>query len=170
MPRQRRANPPGMKFCPDCKETKPLMDFSLATKSWDGRGTYCRPCRQVRAAKRSKEYRREWYQQNKDRIREQYNPKTQRARKLKSLYRISEVDYSQMNEKQNGACAICKNPPKPGKDNRGKWQDTAFLNVDHSHSTGKVRGLLCSRCNKLLGAVEDSVEILRNAVVYLEGN
>jgi len=54
--------------------------------------------------------------------------------------------------------------------------DTAFrgetkgrmLSVDHDHVTGKLRGLLCSKCNTSLGMINDNIQILKNMIVYLE--
>lgn len=61
---------------------------------------------------------------------------------------------------QGGRCAICRCTPR-----------TRRLAVDHDHDTGMVRGLLCKRCNHdLLGAAHDDVQILRNAVYYLDHN
>lgn len=58
---------------------------------------------------------------------------------------------------QGGRCAICRQ--EPGR---------RALDVDHSHETGAVRGLLCELCNKGLGCFRDSLDALRRAVVYLE--
>ena len=64
-------------------------------------------------------------------------------------------DYDLMLAGQDGVCAICRNPPKVRR-----------LDVDHNHSTGRVRGLLCHRCNRTLASwVND--EWLRAALVYL---
>ena len=68
-------------------------------------------------------------------------------------------EYDQLLSSQGGVCAICKTPPKPG----GRR-----LNVDHDHKTGKVRGLLCHRCNRALPWMSDSSDRLRAAADYLE--
>ncbi len=68
-----------------------------------------------------------------------------------------------MEAAQGGVCAICGLPETrvvKGKLNR--------LAVDHDHTTGRVRGLLCFRCNTCLGRFEDNVELLRAAEAYLE--
>lgn len=68
---------------------------------------------------------------------------------------VSVKDYDRMLAAQGGGCAICGNPPK-----------TRRLDVDHDHRTGKVRGLLCHRCNRTLASwITD--EWLRRAIVYL---
>jgi len=70
---------------------------------------------------------------------------------------LTEVEYFEMLETQDGNCAICK-------------AEQASLYVDHDHKTGKVRGLLCEQCNFLLGNAKDNVNILASAVKYLETN
>lgn len=72
-------------------------------------------------------------------------------------------DYNQMLESQNYRCAICGD--EGNKENRFRK-----LSIDHDHKTGKVRGLLCSNCNFLLGQAKDDIGILRNAITYLEEN
>ena len=63
-----------------------------------------------------------------------------------------------MKVNQNGACAICGIvSQKP-------------LHVDHNHSTGRVRGLLCTRCNSMIGYARDSVTLLQKGIEYLEFN
>lgn len=83
--------------------------------------------------------------------------KNQRMRK----YGISAKDYEEMWDKQNGRCLICGEK----KENKGKYNS---LFVDHNHETGKVRGLLCQRCNFLIGQARDDVKVLKSAIKYLE--
>jgi len=82
----------------------------------------------------------------------------ERRRHLKRHYGITEEDFSAMLEKQGSRCGICN-----GTEHRSiNWH------VDHCHASGKVRGLLCVKCNWLLGAVGDNVETLRAAAAYVE--
>jgi hypothetical protein len=85
-----------------------------------------------------------------------------RARKsqLKLMYGMTTECYDEMLKKQGGACGICKTS-KP----TGRWKVFA---VDHCHATGKVRGLLCNECNRGIGLLKDSIEVLKSAVNYLE--
>ena len=70
-----------------------------------------------------------------------------RERQLKSRYGITVDQYNQLLEKQDGHCALC--PATTG------WKKfDRPLHVDHDHITGKVRGLLCSRCNLVVGVIE----------------
>ena len=71
--------------------------------------------------------------------------------------------YNDKLTKQGNVCAICKEPERK-KGNNGKIFN---LNVDHCHSSGKIRGLLCSRCNLVLGQINDDKIILKNAIDYL---
>lgn len=76
---------------------------------------------------------------------------------IATKYGITPDDWNQLMNVQGGRCAICRNPPKKKR-----------LSVDHDHTTGAVRGLLCSRCNdELLGACYHKVEVLENAMRYL---
>jgi hypothetical protein len=75
---------------------------------------------------------------------------------LKSKYGITQAEYDIMLSNQNGGCAICFR--KPGK---------RPLHVDHDHSTGQVRGLLCHQCNWYLATVESDEAILLRLEAYL---
>ena len=74
----------------------------------------------------------------------------QRAKK----YGLSEKHFRLLLESQDYECAICGKPDRS-------------LVVDHSHVTGKVRGLLCNPCNTGIGLLQDSVEVINRAVGYL---
>jgi hypothetical protein len=78
---------------------------------------------------------------------------------LKRKYRVSLATYNKMLKEQDYSCWICiAHVDDHYKEN---------LHVDHDHSTGEVRGLLCESCNLLLGKARDSVAILENAIKYL---
>ena len=68
---------------------------------------------------------------------------------------VSDAEYDRLLEAQNGGCAICGNPPK-----------TRRLHVDHNHRTGRIRGLLCFRCNRALPTYATS-DWLERARVYV---
>lgn len=71
-----------------------------------------------------------------------------------SRYRVSRADLAEMSRAQDGRCLICNRKRK--------------LVVDHCHSDGRVRGLLCTRCNVGLGQFVDDPDLLRAAISYLE--
>jgi hypothetical protein len=82
---------------------------------------------------------------------------TSRDRYLRRTYGITEAQYGDLFDAGDGGCWICGRPPK----NRA-------LHVDHDHKTGRVRGLLCWRCNRGLQQYSDRPAILRDAASYLE--
>jgi hypothetical protein len=77
---------------------------------------------------------------------------------LRRKFGITPEEYDAMLAAQRGLCKICGDVP------HGKRRG----HVDHSHVTGKVRGILCCACNRLLGAAKDDPERLRRAIHYLE--
>lgn len=94
-------------------------------------------------------YAREWRNKNKSKV---------KNTDLMQRYGITLETYSGMLEAQNGKCAIC------GKDESANRN----LAVDHCHSIGTIRGLLCTHCNRGLGCFKDSVELLGYAIAYLK--
>jgi hypothetical protein len=98
-----------------------------------------------------KAYRNQWRKANRGRYAE-----ADRWRAIKDAYGITKADYEAMLAAQGGLCAICGSPPVTST-YTGNRQGTPYtatrtlLHVDHCHSTGRVRGLLCPRCNMGLG-------------------
>ncbi len=82
-----------------------------------------------------------------------------RSSGLKRLYGISIDEYEQLSERQGHVCWICKGKVTSKNGN---------LLVDHSHKTGKIRGLLCTKCNAGIGGLGDSIEMLERAIDYLK--
>lgn len=81
----------------------------------------------------------------------------QHRRNLKKLYGITMDIYDALNSAQGGCCAVC-----------GKQSDGRRLDIDHDHTTGKVRGLLCAACNRAIGLIHDSSERAWALASYLE--
>ena len=77
---------------------------------------------------------------------------------LKRKYGVTLEWFEKQSAEQGGACTICGRIPK------------GRLAIDHDHSTGKVRGLICRSCNRALGLLKDSPEVLKKALAYLEGD
>jgi hypothetical protein len=102
---------------------------------------------------------------NYNKARREHNPEQiaeiERRSKFKRQYGISLEQYDEMLENQGGGCAIC-GTTKPS-------ERTKYFAVDHCHSTSKVRGLLCSKCNRGLGLFNDTPERLKAAAKYLIG-
>lgn len=93
----------------------------------------------------------------------EYNatPRGKRAaisRHLKRLYNITADKYDEILKEQNGSCAIC---------GKSTTEFKRRLAVDHDHGSGKVRGLLCTNCNRGVGNFYDSPDLLQKAIFYL---
>lgn len=71
---------------------------------------------------------------------------------------MTENDYEKMFKKQKGLCAICRT------DKKSKF---GYLVIDHNHSNEKIRGLLCFKCNMILGFLENK-KVLKAALKYLK--
>lgn len=100
---------------------------------------------------RSFQKNREWKARNPDRVRE-----LNRWAHLKHTFGLSKSEYESLLSLQGGVCAICKNPKRKR------------LCVDHRHSDGKIRGLLCHGCNNALGNFDENIIIVRRLIEYLE--
>ena len=86
-----------------------------------------------------------------------------RKSRLKRVYGLSLEEYERMHAEQNGLCAICGSSDAK----RPKHRVRGYLCVDHCHKTGKVRGLLCWKCNAAMGNLEDDIALLEKAAAYL---
>lgn len=88
------------------------------------------------------------------------------ARKMEN-YGIDTQEYQRLLVSQGGGCAICGGQETSIDDRSGKPR---MLAVDHNHATGKVRGILCSHCNRAIGLLGDSVNTVQSALMYLEAH
>ena len=79
---------------------------------------------------------------------------------------VTEEDFNILLKQQENKCAICK---KDHDTYRSNTQNNRRFAVDHDHKTGKIRGLLCDKCNRGIGYFKDSEQLLLNAIKYLKG-
>jgi hypothetical protein len=132
--------------------------------------------RKPRDPVRARETTRLWREKNKEKVKEQrrryylkhrekhleYNRNIPPIRRmesdLKRLYGLTLEQYFSLSEAQQHVCQICREECTSGK----------RLSVDHEHSTGVVRGLLCVRCNQGIGMFKDDIKRLQSAVLYLK--
>ncbi len=91
-----------------------------------------------------------------------------RARTLKSRYGITAEDYNRMVAEQKGVCAICGNAETQKRVSLSGKVRLLGLFVDHDHKTGKVRALLCNKCNQAVAYFGENIEYLANAISYLQ--
>ena len=141
-----------MKRCPACKRNRRESSFHKNRAAPDGLQWHCIDCRRKidkRPAKRAQDLAR-W----KTRYREQRH--LFKDRDLRKTYGISLEQFDALWKTQNGKCAMC--------DFKFKRHEGS---VDHDHQTGKVRGILCRRCNLVLGFAKDDPVRLDNGAAYL---
>ena len=157
------------KICTKCEQEKELSEFSKnkhKNKHKNGksyvRGT-CKKCNNERARgyrkanpERYKKYDEMPYRKTNER--KLYSLRYD----LKRHYNITPEDRVELMDKQKGCCKICGNSLINPRFNKND------LNIDHDHRTGEIRGLLCSTCNTGLGQFQDSTDLLRKAIAYLE--
>jgi len=137
------------KQCNKCKQFKPFTDFGVSQKR-----PSCKKC----YYKWHKEYLNRPGRKEKER---QYFL----SGYFKRTYGITFEEYQEMVVKQNNCCAICMVPETRLDHRTNKPQQ---LHVDHCHKTGKVRGLLCSRCNTGLGKFEENILLFESCIKYLQ--
>jgi len=167
----------GKIHCSNCLHDLPLKDFTGKSVK-RGYGA-CRSCEAARRKaayaqdpEKKRAYMRDWYAKRKaadpvmheSKMREQYeksqiffNVKVRRTAALKR-YGLSVEQYDDILASQGGCCAICK--ATENKNGRS-------LFVDHCHDTGRVRGILCYKCNTGLGSFADSPDLIQKALSYL---
>lgn len=129
-----------LKNCTFCGESRPLTDFSRQGKY---RRSRCKDCQMIE----NRSYRESVTPEQWERY---------RAQKVEESYGLTRDQHIDLMLKQDNRCGICG--------------ELMLRNVvDHSHETGKVRGLLCHKCNTGLGKLGDNLDGLKKAIKYLEG-
>ena len=131
------------KICGICNNEKPLNEFYKDSSKKCGYRYCCKSCASKLAVNHEK----------------RKHPDYTKNIILKTTYGISLDDYNEMFIQQNGCCKICGNHQSEFE--RG-------FAVDHDHITGKVRGLLCHKCNMGLGCFNDNIETFLEAIKYLK--
>ena len=142
-----RAEQKGLRYCRDCKKEMPPTEFYPGARN--------NPCKKC-GHKRQVEDRRSQPIRAKE---------IDRRRTLKYEFGITPEQYCAMLQRQNGLCAICQNPESV---RNGVTNAPRKLAVDHDHTTGRVRDLLCQKCNTALGKFRENPMILERAIAYLE--
>jgi hypothetical protein len=174
------------KVCRKCKVEKPFDEFSPHHK--DGNfNNQCKKCvskntrewalnNVERYKLRTREYylnnkektkarTKKWAQNNRSRVNaranayNRANPDKVRNHGLKYKYGITLSEYNSLLLEQNSNCAIC---------GINQSELNRPLYVDHCHSTGKVRGLLCRKCNVSIGMLGDSIDLVEKSLIYLK--
>ena len=162
------------RVCTRCNQEKLISEYRLRTGFTDRHNAWCRVCESSHSTSHVKklyhsdpEYRRKKIDESNIATKAKYHSdpeyrseiiKNNRKNKLLTKYDLTEQQYDAMVIAQNNVCKICGLP------------DKKRLSVDHSHLTGKVRGLLCGTCNRGIGYFKDNPLFMRNAATYVEEN
>lgn len=143
------------KYCTKCNTDKDISEFYKNKAAKDGLTFNCKKCNleatvSYRKTKKGKEATRradrKYHQSEKGKkVLQKYLKNSERKNRLKRTYGLTLKQYDKMIEDQGGVCAICG----------GINENGHRLAVDHNHETGKVRGLLCRKCNLGLFALEN---------------
>lgn len=135
------------KECLKCGIDKPKSEFYSFTAKWQEKvylSARCKPCH--------KEYK------NENPVATARNRKTE---KLKLRYGLTYEQWEKLRKDEEFSCMIC---------GITESELNRKLDVDHCHTSNKVRGVLCNSCNTILGRAKDNIEILKAAIAYLESN
>ena len=136
--------------CSSCDEVKPEEAFTRRHTHRPGKlVSVCTPCKVQYNKRRRRADPAKVYE-------------IERRSKLKNQYGITVEEYDAMLAAQGGGCAICHATEPGGR--------TRYFPVDHCHTTGTVRGLLCTKCNRGLGLFNDNTGRMERAVKYLKGD
>ena len=162
------------KTCPKCLKNKEIGEFSKRAGSEHLFRSWCKICccqstREWQKTPAGREARKRAYKIEKlfhpDRAGKRIkaarkkNPVKFREYDLKKNYGLSTEEWEKIFALQNRLCAICGTDTP---NNKNQWH------TDHCHKTKIVRGILCGRCNSVLGFSSDSIEVLQKAIKYLE--
>jgi hypothetical protein len=131
----------GLRKCNKCKDVKVLNEFHKDKgNKATGYASLCKICK---------------LEYDKSKAKHTY------GKKLERTFGITITEYDQMLISQNNKCLLCERDRKSFNKN---------FAVDHCHTTGKVRGLLCQQCNVALGMFDDNPELIRKAANYVESH
>ena len=136
------------KHCWACDTTKPVEQFARNKSKNDGLATECKQCVS---------------RISKDRYKD--NPTKKKNERLRRAFDITYDEYKVMLDEQGGVCAICKQPEMSMSYGKVK-----YLAIDHDHTTGEIRGLLCNNCNRCLGLLKDNIDTMYAMVEYIKQN
>lgn len=134
-----------MKVCCVCGESKAFTEFYKNKYAKDGHQSKCKPCHHKASIASAKKH---------------MTPARRRRQNLKKKYGVTPEWYEATLAAQGGGCAICKTTTPATQ--------YAVFCVDHNHTSGEVRALLCDPCNKSIGLMQEDAARLRAAADYLE--
>ena len=149
---------PGKRRCGMCMVYRPFDEFPRHKSLKGGIDARCKLCKSEVQKKKIREDV-EAYREKK---------KKYSLQMAKRQYGLTPERYAEMEREQDFRCAICRKQETMMTVGEVTKEKVFRLSVDHCHKTKKVRGLLCSKCNRGIGNLNDDIELVRNALAYLE--
>ncbi len=157
------------KICKGCGKTLPISSFYKRPNA-NSYNSHCVTCQRemtkdwyARNREKAISKYQEWRKNNPDAVKK-YRQENRRKSYQQEVIRKYGVDtgwFDEQIQKQKGACATCSV--------KFEWGDKQTApHVDHCHKTSSVRGILCNRCNSVLGLCEDKPELLSKLARYLK--
>lgn len=152
------------KICKACNVEKEIACFGVAKAYAGGHRHQCRPCRTEESRKwanseRGQKLLKDYREVNRETIREK-RLKKYVDESVKRHFQITEEVFNQLLAQQGGGCGICGRLMS----NHGRRR----MVVDHCHTDGRVRGILCMKCNVGIGQLGDTDESIRRAFTYMQ--
>jgi len=156
--------------CSICKEDIELSEY-YRRKSRDSYVSACKPCYRSAQNKRHSQFSKDQVERkvHLGRVWSRENPEKVLSSRLKSRYKITLDEYTEIFNEQNGLCPICLVQLVHGSEHIER-DDPSWVNkgmVDHCHDSGEVRGLLCHCCNTGIGQLKEDAKIMSNAIDYI---
>jgi len=157
------------KQCGKCKVFLPFSDFEKDNTKKCKTSSSCKNC--IKRRQNNPEWRDKYRKRRRNYMKKlslsENNIPRIREQQIKLKYKLSPEEYIQMIDSQYNLCAICGKPEIAVDKRNGKIKALA---IDHHHESGRVRGLLCSKCNTGLGMFKDDIELFKAAIKYISNN
>lgn len=154
-------SPSGFKWCNGCQRRRRRSSFYTARHKKQGIQSRCKDCNKAKALAYHQANRAHCIARKKAWHRKHPADKEAvRDRMYRRSYGYTLAQYNKQLAAQEGVCPLCRRPPDP--------EDGRRYALDHCHTTGLMRGVLCSACNGGLGCFRDDVDRLLRAAAYLE--
>lgn len=150
------------KYCRQCDSIKPIEEFGKRSQNRSGITSQCKAClKKTQDAWRARHP--DYYETHcKGHHRSDETKARRRKHDLNAQYGITPEQFDQMLAEQKGRCFLCNDD-----DPNHKWKAIKRFLVDHDHATGRVRRLLCCRCNSGIGMFRDNPVLIERALLYL---
>jgi hypothetical protein len=150
------------KWCFQNKHWMKILDFGKNIRMSDGLSSMCKSCSIDSRKKNYQKFKKDYQEKSKERYNLFYKNNMayddkKRNTRFKKLYGINLEEYNKMLSEQNNLCYICHKTNNDGRK----------LSIDHNHETGKIRKLLCKKCNSAIGLLNEDIELFKKCIEYL---